>query len=64
MAQKVPFCQPIGAQFVGDDLIALFQFEQSDSGAVLVTERHYRLVPADNVTEADLSTYRTRTTGG
>jgi hypothetical protein len=53
---------PIGAQFVGDEadrLIALFQFViDPDTGEVrLGREKHYRLVPADGVSDSDLSGY-------
>jgi hypothetical protein len=54
-------CRPIGAQFMGDDLIALFEFERSGESAVIASEKHYRLVPPDAMTDADLRTYRERT---
>lgn len=53
-------CRPIGAQFMEDDLIALFEFEQSKDGIAIVSEKHYRLVPGEEVTEADLKSYRER----
>lgn len=53
-------CRPIGAQFTEDDLIALFEFEQSKEGIAIVFEKHYRLVPGEEVTEADLKSYRER----
>jgi hypothetical protein len=53
-------CRPIAAQFMRDDVIALFEFEQSDNGVAIASEKHYRLVPPDQVTEADLQTYRSR----
>jgi hypothetical protein len=53
-------CRPIAAQFMEDDLIALFAFEQSESGLVISSEKHYRLVPPEEVTAADLDTYRAR----
>ncbi len=61
-AAKFPalICRPIAAQFVGADLIALFDFEESENGVAVVSERHYRLVPSDAVTGADLALYRTR----
>ncbi|MFH1012036.1 MAG: endonuclease [bacterium] len=54
-------CRPIAAQFVEDDLIALFEFEDSADGIVIVREKHYRLVPSDQLTEAELKTYQQRT---
>ena len=43
-----------------DNLIALFEFEESPSGIVLVSEKHYRLVPPDELTPEDLNAYRER----
>jgi hypothetical protein len=43
-----------------DDLIALFEFEQSKERITVVSEKHYRLVPGEEVTEADLKSYRQR----
>lgn len=53
-------CRPIGAQFMEDDLIALFEFEEQERGVSLFAEKHYRLVPPDEVTLEDLRTYRER----
>ncbi len=62
-AAKFPslLCRPIAAQFVGADLIALFDFEEGENGIAISSERQYRLVPPDGVTAADLAWYRTRT---
>jgi hypothetical protein len=51
-------CRAIGAQFMGDDVIALFCFEETDSGVSLSFERHYRLVPPDKISDDDLIAYR------
>lgn len=62
-ATKFPsaICRPLAAQFMADDVIALFEFEQSpDKGVAPCMERHYRLVPQEEVTEADLEAYRRR----
>lgn len=53
-------CRPIAAQFMEDDLIALFEFEESQNGVVISSEKHYRLVPSDGVTPTDLEMYRHR----
>jgi hypothetical protein len=53
-------CRAIGAQFMEDDLIALFEFEQGKQGITIVSEKHYRLVPPEEVTETDLKSYRER----
>ena len=61
-ADKFPslICWPVAAQFMADDLIALFEFERGTEGITIASEKHYRLVPPDAVTEDDLSTYRQR----
>lgn len=53
-------CRAIGAQFMGDDLIALFEFEQGESSVALSSEKHYRLVSPEELTEEDLKVYRER----
>ncbi len=53
-------CRPIGAQFLDDDIIALFEFELDADGVTIAFERHYRLVSPDEVTEKDLENYRSR----
>jgi len=53
-------CVPVAAQFMEDQLIALFAFELTDIGIAVSQERHYRLVPPADVTLEDLDTYRAR----
>lgn len=53
-------CRPIGAQFTADDLICLFEFEESEAGIRTVAEKHYRLVPFDSLTREELAQYRRR----
>lgn len=49
----------IGAQFLAQDVIALFAFRRmEDSSIAKVSERHYRLVPPEEIDEADLKEYR------
>jgi hypothetical protein len=53
--------RPIAAQFVTDDMIAMFEFEMTVDGVVAISaERHYRLVPPDDVTNFDLQAYLAR----
>ncbi len=61
-AAKFPnlFCNAIAAQFMKDDLIALFLFQMGDSGITLLNEKHYRLVPAAEISKEELLTYRSR----
>jgi hypothetical protein len=54
-------CRPIGAQFLEIDTIALFELEQTEKGIRICAEKHYRLVAPDEVTEADLRLYGSRT---
>jgi hypothetical protein len=53
-------CRPIGAQFMSDSTIVLFELEQSEEGIKIAAEKHYRLVPPDEVNSADLEQYRNR----
>lgn len=50
--------RPIGAQFLDNSTIALFAFERSDEGISLSEERHYRLVPPDQLSGEELAAYR------
>jgi hypothetical protein len=61
-ASKFPalVCRPVAAQFIADDAIALFELVEDDEGIGIAVERHYELVPADDVTDADLGSYRQR----
>ena len=50
--------RPIAAQSVDDDIIALFEFGRDlERGVVKLAERHYQLVPGDDISEADLKRY-------
>jgi hypothetical protein len=53
-------CRSIAAQFMQDDVIAMFEFEQSEDGVGIASEKHYKLVPPEEVTEDDLESYRNR----
>lgn len=54
-------CRPIAAQFMKDDLIALFEIEVgNDQGIAIAQEKHYRLVPSSEVNADDLLSYRNR----
>lgn len=50
-------CRPIGALFLQDNLIALFEFVESENGISIATEKHYRLTPPEDITDADLRLY-------
>lgn len=51
-------CRPIGAQFISSNHIALFEFVQQDSQVRIASERHYRLVPPDDIKTEDLRLYQ------
>lgn len=65
-AEKFPtlICKPIAAQFIGENRIALFEFEQNSEGIKLYREQHYLLVPPEEMTETDLQIYRQRSLEG
>lgn len=52
--------KPIACQFLQNDVIVLFEFSESADGVGIVSERHYHLVPPDDVTAEDLRGYRTQ----
>lgn len=56
-------CRPVAAQFVEDNLIALFGFEENDQGVAITSERHYRLAPPEDLTSDILESYRNRPLG-
>jgi hypothetical protein len=53
-------CIPIAAQFVDKTLIALFSFELSKKGVSIISEKHYRLVEAKDLSEEEIKQYRKR----
>ena len=59
-AEKFPalVCPAIGAQFMDEGIIALFEFEVGENGVTVSAERHYQLVPPDQLSLEDLETYR------
>ena len=61
-ASKFPslICRPIAAQFMKQDLIALFECEKTEDGIRVSAEKHYRLVNPDDLTEEELEAYRKR----
>ncbi len=53
-------CRPLAAQFIRDDEIAFFELERARDGVRIASEKHYKLVPPEDVTDADLFAYRSR----
>lgn len=42
-------CRPVSAQFMEDGVIALFELTVESGRVLIVEERHYRLVPSDQI---------------
>jgi len=59
-AEKFPalVCRAIGAQFMDEGIIALFEFEVGGKGVTVRSERHYQLVPPEELSLEDMETYR------
>jgi hypothetical protein len=53
-------CRPVAAQFIDRDTIALFELVEDEDGIAISVERHYQLVPPEEVTDEDLRAYRER----
>jgi hypothetical protein len=60
--QKFPrlTCRPVSAQFMADDVIALFELTLEGQEVKVVEEKHYRLTPSDQIGERDLISYSKR----
>lgn len=59
-AEKFPalVCRPLAAQFMAGEVIALFEFEDTEDGVRVREERHYRLVPQEQLSAEELARYR------
>jgi hypothetical protein len=51
-------CRPVAAQFMGADVIAMFELTIIENDVRVVEERHYKLVPASEISAEDLETMR------
>jgi hypothetical protein len=63
LEQDIVFCEtrfpelirrPIAVQFMGEDVIAMFELTIQDDRVQIVEERHYKLVSASEITRGDL----------
>ncbi len=45
---------------MAENLIALFEFEVNGTSIGIASEKHYRLVPPEEITASELETYRAR----
>ncbi|GAA6618457.1 hypothetical protein [Scytonema sp. NUACC26] len=51
-------CRTISAQFMNNNLIALFELTLNEGEVKVVQEKHYKLVLANEVSQADLEQYK------
>ena len=60
--EKFPglICRALSAQFMENDRIAMFELAVEDDEVKVVDEKHYKLVPASEISTADLVSYRNR----
>lgn len=53
-------CRPVSAQFMSDDVIAMFELTVQGDEVKVMEERHFRLVPSEEIEEDDLRRYAGR----
>lgn len=53
-------CRPIAAQFLADDLIALFELEGSRGAISIKDEKHYSIVLNKDLTDEEIVSYRAK----
>lgn len=56
-------CRPIAAQFMAQNVIALFEFAQDGEGVGVYSEKHYKLVSPDDISSEDLIAYQSKGQG-
>jgi len=61
-ADKFPgiMARPVSVQFMGDDAVAMFELVRQDGEVRVAQERHYVLVPHDQLDPAEIRNYRER----
>jgi hypothetical protein len=59
-AEKFPGikCRSISVQFMNDGIVAMFELTVEDDEVKVVEERHYKLVPSDQLDDAAVRSYR------
>jgi len=59
-ASKFPVlvCRPVAAQFIEDDLIALFEFEKNEGEITIKDEKHYRIVANPDLSDDEIKAYK------
>lgn len=53
-------CKSVAAQFMNNGAIALFELEMNGDKIQIASEKHYRLVSSENLSEIELANYATR----
>jgi len=53
-------CRAIAAQFMADEVIAMFELMIADDRVQIVEEKHYKLVPASEISREDLERMRSQ----
>jgi hypothetical protein len=53
-------CRPVATQFMTNNLIAMFEFESIPQQISIISEKHYRLVSPEELTDEDLRQYQNR----
>ena len=51
-------CRPVSAQFMSDNVIAMFELTVQDDAVRVVNERHYKLVASRDLSDGEVSAYR------
>jgi hypothetical protein len=61
-SEKFPglITKPVGAQFMDDGVIAMFEFENGPDGVGITAEHHYRLVRPSELSPEEIQTYQRR----
>jgi hypothetical protein len=54
-------CRSISAQFMNNGFIAMFELTIYEGEVRIVQEKHYKFVPADQISATDLQNYRNYT---
>jgi hypothetical protein len=57
--EKYPdlIARPVSAQFIDNDIVALFELTMEHGEVKIVEEKHYKLVPSSDIEKADLARY-------
>ncbi|MBD2777513.1 endonuclease [Iningainema tapete] len=53
-------CRPVAAQFIANNIIAMFELALEEDEIKIVDEKHYKLVPANEISRQELHNYRIR----